>query len=406
MSCSFTSSGMMLCLRAAVDRADGDDGGIQRIVLARHDRLQREDGAGRDDDGIDGRVRRRAVAAAAVDRDVDGVRVGEREARDARRSVPRGATRCRGARSRRPASGTASSRPSLIIAWAPRAALLGRLADQHERSAPARLRPGEQRRRADAATSCAMSCPQACITWTVSPASFFVVTLLAYARPVFSSTGSASMSARTRTVGPVAVLHDRDDAGPPDARRDLVAERAQAVRELRRGLLLVVRELGVLVEIDVELLEVGIERVERSERRIRGGGLRREKRRERTASGSRRRCVSFGLRARILDDNPSPVGETTSAWPRSPPRRSPRRSDPPGFHSPDAVGRHSLLRRGLPVRRLPRGLERLLPLARRLAEGDRPHGPPRDALDAQAAVGAARRPVRRPADLDRRAASW
>ncbi len=47
-----------------------------------------------------------------------------------------------------------------------------------------------------------MSCPQACITWTVSPASFFAVTWLAYARPVFSSTGSASMSARTRTVGP------------------------------------------------------------------------------------------------------------------------------------------------------------------------------------------------------------
>ena len=46
------------------------------------------------------------------------------------------------------------------------------------------------------------SWPQACITGTVSPASFFVVTLLAKGRPVFSGTGSASRSVRSITVGP------------------------------------------------------------------------------------------------------------------------------------------------------------------------------------------------------------
>ena len=48
-----------------------------------------------------------------------------------------------------------------------------------------------------------------------------------------------------------------------EAGRDLVAERAQALGELRRRLHLVEGELGVLVEIEVELLELGIERVER-----------------------------------------------------------------------------------------------------------------------------------------------
>ena len=46
-----------------------------------------------------------------------------------------------------------------------------------------------------------ISCPQACITPTSRPWAFFVVTPLAYGRPVFSTTGSASMSARTITVG-------------------------------------------------------------------------------------------------------------------------------------------------------------------------------------------------------------
>ena len=37
-------------LRAAVDRADGDDGRVERVVLAADDRLERDDGSRRDDD--------------------------------------------------------------------------------------------------------------------------------------------------------------------------------------------------------------------------------------------------------------------------------------------------------------------------------------------------------------------
>ncbi len=46
-----------------------------------------------------------------------------------------------------------------------------------------------------------MSWPQACITGTVVPAGSTPFAVLAYARPVCSSTGSASMSARTHTTG-------------------------------------------------------------------------------------------------------------------------------------------------------------------------------------------------------------
>ncbi len=46
------------------------------------------------------------------------------------------------------------------------------------------------------------SWPQACITDTSCPAAFFIRTVLAYGSPVFSSTGSASISVRTSSVGP------------------------------------------------------------------------------------------------------------------------------------------------------------------------------------------------------------
>jgi hypothetical protein len=47
-----------------------------------------------------------------------------------------------------------------------------------------------------------MSCPQACITGVSWPSGPVAVAVLAYGNPVASSTGSASMSARSITVGP------------------------------------------------------------------------------------------------------------------------------------------------------------------------------------------------------------
>ncbi len=47
-----------------------------------------------------------------------------------------------------------------------------------------------------------MSWPQACITGTSAPREFVARPVLAYGKPVCSSTGSPSMSARSSTVGP------------------------------------------------------------------------------------------------------------------------------------------------------------------------------------------------------------
>ena len=57
---------MMLCLRAAVDRADRDHGRLDRLDLAADDRLQIEHQPGGDHDRVDRRVGCGAVAAAAL----------------------------------------------------------------------------------------------------------------------------------------------------------------------------------------------------------------------------------------------------------------------------------------------------------------------------------------------------
>ena len=58
---------------AGIERADGDDGGLGRIDVARHDALQRHDQAAGDQDRIDRKVGACGMAAAALDADEDAV---------------------------------------------------------------------------------------------------------------------------------------------------------------------------------------------------------------------------------------------------------------------------------------------------------------------------------------------
>src|SRR6185437_824023 len=64
-------------LGAAVDRADGDDGRVGRLDLAADDRLQIEDELSAHDDGVDRGVRIGPVAAAADERDIAAIDVGQ-----------------------------------------------------------------------------------------------------------------------------------------------------------------------------------------------------------------------------------------------------------------------------------------------------------------------------------------
>src|SRR5262245_59408669 len=72
------------------------------------------------------------------------------------------------------------------------------------------------------------------------------------------------------------------------------------------------------------------------------------------------------------------------------------------LRGPHALGDGALAGPVLPGGRLPEVLADLLPRPRRLADADRAHLPARSAVHVEAALGAARRPLRRPAALDRR----
>src|SRR5258708_37356954 len=65
-------------LGAAVDGADGYDGGIEGRIFAADDRLGGHDEFGGEDDGIFADLGARAVSAAAADGDIDGSGAGER----------------------------------------------------------------------------------------------------------------------------------------------------------------------------------------------------------------------------------------------------------------------------------------------------------------------------------------
>ena len=79
-----TRLGITLCGRAAVDRADRHDRGLDRIDVARDDLLHRDDELCRDVDRIDREVRGGAVAALAFDGDLDRIaRRVERAGRNA-----------------------------------------------------------------------------------------------------------------------------------------------------------------------------------------------------------------------------------------------------------------------------------------------------------------------------------
>jgi hypothetical protein len=87
---------------------------------------------------------------------------------------------------------------------------------------------------------------------------------------------------RSITVGPAAVLQDSDDAGLADAGGDLEAQRLQPRSQRRRRALLLEGELGVLVQVDVELLDIGVDGVDLGRAATLGGGAGgRQKRRER-----------------------------------------------------------------------------------------------------------------------------
>src|SRR6267378_1844121 len=147
------------------------------------------------------------------------------------------------------------------------------------------------------------------MTGTVCPWGFTPVAVLAYGSPVFSSTGSASSSVRSRTVGPLP-LRRTPTTPVPDAGRHFIPEPAQLFRHSSGGALLLHRQLRVFVQVDVERVELGVDLIEAVQGR-RGENEREEREHAPTYSAS-------------LIDTTSAGGETNrhAALRRAPPRRT------------------------------------------------------------------------------------
>ena len=86
-----------VALGAAVDGADGDDGGVEWVFFAADDGLELRDEERGEDDGVAAEVGLRAVAADALDDDVDGGGAGHCAGPDLTPTVPAGwmAVSCR-----------------------------------------------------------------------------------------------------------------------------------------------------------------------------------------------------------------------------------------------------------------------------------------------------------------------
>ena len=104
--------------------------------------------------------------------------------------------------------------PSSIIAWAPAATSSAGWKTAISVPCQAFLSAASNALAPASQVTC-MSWPQACITGVSFPSASVAVTVLAYGRPVSSLTGSASMSARSITVGPSPFFSSPTTPVPP-----------------------------------------------------------------------------------------------------------------------------------------------------------------------------------------------
>ena len=245
---------------AAGDRADRDHGGIARAVLAGHDGLQRQHGAGCQHDGIHRLLGMGAVAALSEDGDVHGVDVGGRVAGNDL-DLSRGQVGCVVDGEHEVRLGEALPQPGVDHRARSPDGLLRRLAHHDQRAAPSILALREERRRRH---------PGGHVH--VVAAGVHDVDLLPRVvdRGDRARVGQAGLlfhrervelgAQRDRRAGPVA--QHSDHAGAAHAGRYLEAELAQALRHLGGGVHLVARQLGRLVQVEIELVHLWVEAID------------------------------------------------------------------------------------------------------------------------------------------------
>ena len=262
-----------VALGPGAEGAHRHDRRIERVVLARHERLERSHRAGSDHDGVDGTVGRGAVAALAVENDVHRIRC--------RRSGPGDEADVAGGHE----VGVVQPEDEIRLREAGEETVLHhrvgagdrlfrRLADEHQRSMPTVLLPREQRR-----------CAHPRRHVDVMPARMHHRRDLAGIglrrdRACIRKPGGLLERQRVHVGanqdgGPIAVAQNADDAGAANMLGDLEPQLAQARGQLRGRLVLVLGQLRIAVQVLVERVELWIDAVESRKlgRRLDGLGL-------------------------------------------------------------------------------------------------------------------------------------
>ena len=238
-----------------MERADGDDGRVDRIDLPAHDGLQVDDKLGGDDDRVDAVVRGGAVTALALDRDFHGVDVGHRQA-FGEVDVP-------GLQQRVGMQGEAvvGFREAFVEAVREHrlgagADFLGRLGDEHQRALPFVLHPGQHAGGSHPAGHVNV------VAAGMHDADFAIGLV---PDDHLAGVGNAGLFGDRQAVHvaphqhgrPFAVLKDCHHAGDADFLGDLEAQFLQFTGDLGRRLFLLEGKLGVLVQVLVEVDQVG-----------------------------------------------------------------------------------------------------------------------------------------------------
>ena len=241
-------------LGAAVNRADRDDHGIERVGLAAHDGLQIENDPGREHDGIDGDVRCGTVAALALYEQINGVRIGECQA--FRVADDAGGLSGVGVQSQ----GEVGFGEALIEAVFEHHAgtgpdFLRRLGDEHQRARPLLLEGGHHAGRTD---------PRSHVNVVAAGVHDAVFNSEAILHPNLAGIRNAGLLRDRQGVdvgaeeydGAGSVLQNADDAGAADLLGDLEAEFLQFLGKAGGGLHFQERELGVRVQVLVKSDEI------------------------------------------------------------------------------------------------------------------------------------------------------
>ena len=244
---------------SGLEGADGDDGGSAGSDFAGNDGLQSENNARADDDGVNGGLRRGPVAAFAVDGDLQRVGVGGTRPRadgDFSRSL--GITHVES--DSRIGFGKAGEKSVFDHGGSAADGFFGGLADEDQRAVPSVLGMSHD------GGSAIPGGHVEIVSARVHDEDFvafgvFCLDFAGVGQAGFFFDGKGIEFGAEHDDGARAVLEDGDDTGAADVFGDFKAQRSEFGGKFCGGLRFLRGELGVLMDIDVDRVGIGVDGV-------------------------------------------------------------------------------------------------------------------------------------------------